>query len=426
MPYMCPECATVYQQWGPLKGHLMKAHNRQELKEAKAEAFQDYQITDEEAQKEKEKKAPKKKEITEIPTDPVERLDGLLAVNGIDDEARQRCLNVFRLNPSWHYDPYQVEALLVAQGATKRRELVVSIVKQYIGDLKAPPEIQGSTFPQPGRGAGPGAYYGAPGGVGGEYPGYPRPGGGTGFVTHEELYRQRENERLEDQVHQLVNRTEELEQKLKEGGPQQGSQQGEKTMTIADERGNPIIIPYDPVYMDVLRREQEAKARKAEREEMLTQMAAFSGKGTDQESMKAFLKPLEEAVQAARAEATEMRRKMEEQTQKDLERRTATAEERAATAERKAEEAKEMAVAAARGDKTLADYLGEAGTEAKDAVQKAAKDVKDGLTEVGDRVVSVVTGRVPARREAPKSPGDIAAIISAEDEFLAKLQPKGG
>ncbi len=161
MPYMCPECGTVYERWPPLKGHMIKAHNHMELKEAKAEVFQDYQISDEEAQEAK-KKAPEKKPITEFATEPVERLNAVLTVNGIEDEARERCLNIFRLNPSWHYDPYQVAQLLVAH-ATKRRELVVSIVKQYIGDLKVPPEAQGATFAQPGRAGA--AYYGVtPGG----------------------------------------------------------------------------------------------------------------------------------------------------------------------------------------------------------------------------------------------------------------------
>lgn len=424
MPYMCPECATVYQKWPPLKGHMIKAHNHAELKEAKVEAFQDYEITDEEAQKEKERKAPEKKQITETPTDPVERLDAILTVNGIEDEARQRCLNIFRLNPSWHYDPYQVEQLLVAQNV-KRRELVISIVKQYIGDLKVPPDIQGSTFPQPGRG-GAGAYGVTPGGVGGEYPGYSRPGGGAGFVTHEELYRQRETERLEQQVHQLVNRTAELEEKLKEGGPQQGSQQGEKTMTIADERGNPMVVPFDPLLMDAIRREQEAKSRKAEREEMLAQMAGLGRGGTDQEAMKAILKPYEDEMKAARDQISQLQQDLRQQQIDQLKKETEAAKTEAKTATAEAREAKEMAAAATRGDKNLADYLGEAGTEAKDAIQKAAKDVKDGLTEAGDRVASIVTGRAPTRREAPKSPGDVAAIMEAENEFLAKLQPKGG
>ncbi len=242
------------------------------MRDAKGEDFQGYLIASEEAEERRKLKAPEKKQITETPTEPVERLDALLAMNGIGDEERKRCVDIFRLNPSWHYDPYQVEQLLVAQNATKRRELVVSIVKQYIGDLKVPPEAQGAAFPQPGRAAA--AYYGpTPGGVGREYAGYPRPGGGTGFVTHEELYRFQEAQRLEQQVHQLEDRTEELEQKLKEGsqqGTQQGAQLGEKTMTIADEHGNPMVIPYDPTLMDAIRREQEAKARKAEREEMLS------------------------------------------------------------------------------------------------------------------------------------------------------------
>jgi len=102
MPYMCPECETVYKRWPFLKGHLMKVHEHKELKDAKVEAFQDYQISDEEAQEAKRKKAPEKTPITEVPSDPVERLNALLTVNGIEDEARERCLNVFKLNPSWH------------------------------------------------------------------------------------------------------------------------------------------------------------------------------------------------------------------------------------------------------------------------------------------------------------------------------------
>jgi hypothetical protein len=429
---MCPECETVYRSWPFLKGHLMKVHNHQELKEATAETFKDYGITDEEAQERKKKKTPEKKQITEVPTEPVERLDALLDMNGIEDEARERCVGIFRLNPSWHYDPYQVEQLLVAQGATKRRELVVSIVKQYIGDLKVPPDIEGSTFSQPGRGGGAGAYGRTSGGVGGEYPGYPRPGGGTGFVTHEELYRQQETQKLEQQVQQLLNRTAELEGKLKQRGPQAGDQTGDqRTMTIADEHGNPMIVPYDPTLMDAIRREQEARARKAEREELINQMTGLGlGKGTGgedvKEAVKEALKPYEEEIKASREQVTklqdELRQQQQDQTRKQIE----AAQEEAKGAKAEAREAKEMAAAAAKGDKTMADYLGEAGVEAKDAIQKAAKDIKEGLTDAGERVASIVTGRAPVRREAPKSPGDIAAIIGAEDEFLAKLQPKGG
>ena len=39
MPYMCPECETVYKRWPFLKGHLIKVHDHKELKEAKDEAF---------------------------------------------------------------------------------------------------------------------------------------------------------------------------------------------------------------------------------------------------------------------------------------------------------------------------------------------------------------------------------------------------
>lgn len=41
-------------------------------------------------------------------------------------------------------------------------------------------------------------------------------------------------------------------------------------MTIADEQGNPMVVRHATMLVKATRREQEAKARKAEREEMLS------------------------------------------------------------------------------------------------------------------------------------------------------------
>lgn len=125
------------------------------------------------------------------------------------------------------------------------------------------------------------------GGVGGaEYPGYPRREQAE-VVTYGDLYKERETQRLEQQVHQLVDRITELESKLKEAGHQAGEQAGDqRTMTITDERGQPMVVPYDPLLMDVIRREQEARARKPEREELLTQLGMGKTGGTDQKDAR--------------------------------------------------------------------------------------------------------------------------------------------
>ena len=45
-------------------------------------------------------------------------------------------------------------------------------------------------------------------------------------------------------MHQLVDRITELESKLKEAGHQAGEQAGDqRTMTITDEQGNPMVVP---------------------------------------------------------------------------------------------------------------------------------------------------------------------------------------
>ncbi len=120
------------------------------------------------------------------------------------------------------------------------------------------------------------------------------------MVTYGDLYKEREAQRLEQQVHQLVDRITELESKLKEAGHQAGEQAGDqRTMTITDERGQPMVVPYDPLLMDAIRREQEAKARKAEREELMALGIGKTG-GTDQEALRVILKPYEDELKAAR------------------------------------------------------------------------------------------------------------------------------
>jgi hypothetical protein len=60
-------------------------------------------------------------------------------------------------------------------------------------------------------------------------------------VTYADLYRERKTQRQEQQAQQLLNRTTELERKLKEQSQQllQQPAEQENTMTIADEQGNP-------------------------------------------------------------------------------------------------------------------------------------------------------------------------------------------
>jgi len=92
-------------------------------------------------------------------------------------------------------------------------------------------------------------------------------------ITQADLWADRERQRLERDLEENRKKIQELESRLLSStGPAAGSTPEPKTMTVADEHGNPMVIPYDPMLMDAIRREQEAKARKAERGEMLSQV----------------------------------------------------------------------------------------------------------------------------------------------------------
>ncbi len=82
-------------------------------------------------------------------------------------------------------------------------------------------------------------------------------------MTQADLWADRERQRLERDLEENRRKIQEPESRLLSStGPAAGSTPEPKTMTIADEHGNPTVIPYDPMLMDAIRREQEVKARR--------------------------------------------------------------------------------------------------------------------------------------------------------------------
>ena len=161
--------------------------------------------------------------------------------------------------------PYELDDLL--RPRVKPQSIVPSLVRHYMDGVEIPKETAQRYGIPPCPAS---SYY--PGGEGGrgwgEYPGYPR-GRGPMPVTQADLWADRERQRLERDLEKNRRKIQELESRLLSStGPAPGSTTEPKTMTIADEHGNPMIVPYDPMLMEALRREQQAKARKAERGEM--------------------------------------------------------------------------------------------------------------------------------------------------------------
>ena len=422
MPYLCPQCDAVYPRWNLLKGHLVHNHKAQEFKESTKEQIEEFAITEEEAKERKRQKTlGKAGAITEIPSEPVERLHTVLQLNGVDPEVAETVVNIFRLNPRWWGDPYQLDSLLRTR--VKPQATVVFLVKQYIDGVDIPQDTA-DRYGIPARHPASPYYPGGEGGRGGEY-GYPR-GGGSEPVTHADMWADRERQRLERELDENRRKLGDLESKLHSAmEPGAGSATETKTMTIADEHGNPMVIPYDPMLMEAIRREQEARARKAEREEMMTQMAAFTGKGSpDTESLKDLLKPFDDALKEARGEVAKLREDLQNQRLEALRKETEGAKQEAAEAKQEAREAKEMAAAGGGEGKGLLDYAGTAGAEARDALDKVAKDIRGTVEGMGDKITSVLTGaRIPPRPRQGSSltPSEVADIMEVENRISQRI-----
>ncbi len=179
-----------------------------------------------------------------------------------------------------------------------------------------------------------------------------------------------------------------------------------------------MVLAYEQAIMDALRRRLEARARKAEREAMMTEMVALPGGGQQAslgELLDPLLKPLQDqvkAVQEAITRSREMLRQME-------------AEALRRSAGELREEARQGRELAARREKRLAEYLRAAGSELKDALERAGQDIKGGVQDFADRVTSLLSGQqATPRQERLRSLPEIAAIMEAEDALLKRLEGK--
>jgi len=365
-----------------------------------------------------------------LPEGILERTRVSLEVHQFPETLTTYILNLLKLHPEAQDGPANFSNFLNWACSTspegKRHAMRVPMVTmevfpQTMGESPAPPY-----YPAPG-GGGPGAfpyYPGQPWGYappGYGPPGYAPPGWTPpdGRQSHlEESLRETKDQiaRLTDTVTALVSGRDEP--------------QPERTMTIHDEQGRPMTVPYDPEMAAALRHEVEMRVRVAERKEMFEMIAALNPRPQENagEALKAALAPLEAQMKAAQDEVVRLRTEMQEERLASAQKAAEEAKSEAMQARHEAQQAKEMAASASRGDKTVVDYMQEAGIEMKTAMQEAGQGLQSTVKDMGRGLTNIATRTPPApetRLDGNVKPQEIADLMQVEDRILEKIGGRG-
>ncbi len=447
MPYYkCPSCMTfAAPNWGLLKGHLTRIH-KEDLKDAKAEAFADFEISEEEYNKfrppsvaatettptETEHKVaetpvvtgstktpPAPEIITEYVGEPVARLRQVLLVNGGSPGA-VNAVTLIMSRSRWLWgNPYELETLLIAHFGQTKKDWVRQCVAQYIRGVELPDDVKGMSPYIYAQGTPYGQTYGQP-----NY-GYPlqgqpmQPPFGQPMMTAEvqelraEVAHLRE-ERQREHEQQLLNRIAELEKRQEsgQGSPLmtrleaiekklEGSSQS-STMTIYDEKGNPMVLPYDRSYMVALNRKQEVETEAIRTAQMIE---LLKGRGDSGDKYTPLLEALKKEQEAAN-------RKVEELTKSLSDQRIGHLEERIKAAE-------ELALSSGGEGKGVLEFAAQAGADIKEGAAAALKEVGDRVDRGVDTLKEVITNRPAAPPvTTPRSPQEIADIMETENAVL--------
>lgn len=456
--YKCPDCIMTFsdrpQSPGLLKGHLISSHGRDDLAQlGQGEyppEFKDYEISEEtynqlradkagrmekpSAGSEKggyippvrasvpESKSSPFSSINEYVTEPVERLKQVLLVNGGSTETVDRVCKVMALSP-WLWGDYAnlVETLVSHFGSTKRL-WVQQCVSQYMRGVEIPSEMRGFfPFPNPNFN-----HYGPP-----QYPnwmntqstqGMYQPGAINPEVQElRERLRKLDEERQQEREQRLLDEIKSLREKVESGvqsNPilsrleaieKQISGSGQQsTMTIYDEKGNPMVLPYDRSLMAAITRKNEVEARAVETEQM---MRLLMVRGTDDSKYVPLLEQLKKEQEAASRKVEELTKSLMDQKIEHLEERVKNAEE--------------MAASNIGEGKSVLDYAQQAGDDLKDGIETVAKEVKSGLDHVTDRISDIVTSRPPTPKTVTtRTPQQIGDILEAENNFIRAIGEK--
>jgi hypothetical protein len=429
---------------------MIKVHDRKDLSDAKdSSSFAEFEISDEDYNRIKPPVVvppppgqpgtdvgdtkvgnpnPSTEPVTEYIGEPVARLRQILLINGGNTVTVDTVNKVMSLNKYLWGDPYALERMLIPFFPSKK-EWVQQCVAQYIHGVELPSDYQGNYY-----------QYGDQNRIG-RYPsygyGYPNQPGGPNYnqpvtdPTIEALRaeikqlreeRQAEQRRQEQQVlldriaklesggfrDPVLARLESIEKQISGGGMP-------TTMTIYDEKGHPMVLPYDRSFQDAMTRKAEAETKLQE----FNQIIALTGnRGGVDEATKAQMKRLEEETATANKRVEELIKAMTDQRIAQLEAGVKEAKDRAKAAEE--------AVANGTGEsKGVLDFASEAAQDIRAGAAEAAREIKEGVTESIDKLSQIITNRPTTTAPAvQRTPEEIADIMDAENTFLGSIGEK--
>ena len=457
--YKCPDCPTfTTQQWGLLKGHLMRKHQRSEFTDVKdASGFAEFEISDEEYanlrsasgsipvdtgsegsgdppppvnQKARTIETPPPVEpISEYVGEPVSRLRQILLVNGGQPSIVETVTKIMALNKWLWNNPDQIEAQLMAHFGQSKKAWIQACVTQYWRGVELPRELKGGGNPYYTQGnpyGGPG--YGYQGGYQNPPAGWNQNLGNPEVqelkaeVTRMREERQAELRRQEQQVlldriaklesggsrDPVLARLEAIEKQITGGGMP-------TTMTIYDEKGHPMVLPYDRSFQDAMTRKAEAETKLQEFNQMLAMMG---NRGGMDEATKAQMKRLEDATADANKRVEDLVKAMTDQRMAQLEAAVKNAQDRAKAAE-------EAAAAGTGETKGVLDFASEAAGDMREGAAEIAKQVKEGVSESIEKLGQIITNHpITTTPAVQRTPEEIADIMDAENTFLGSIGEK--
>lgn len=451
--YKCPDCDFAHPNWLILKSHMTGKHDYDLQDATQRSDFQKYEIPAEDYVQLRQKKMGNQPpatppvtpatpalpaqpaqptpvsppiattntldQISEYVGEPVARLRQVLLVNGGSPPIVETITKVMTLSRWLWGNPYELERTLLPHFPGKR-DWVQACISQYIRGVELPDDIKGLTPYTYGQ---PNAYgqtgYTYPYGAGQPTaPALPNP---ELLEVRAELNRLRE-ERQKEHEQRLLDRIAELEKKAEGGGPggylatleakikelENRLTGGSATMTILDDRGNPMVLPYDRSYMAALNRKAEVETDAIKTTQMIE---LFKGRGDGSDKYTLILESLKKEQEAANKRVEDLTKALNDQRIAHLEERIKAAEE--------------MAGSMGGEGKGVLDLASEAGSDIKEGVQFAAEKLKETISEGFDKASSIMANRpAPVTIVNPRTPEKIADIIDAENEFLSAIGEK--